>query len=188
MSSSPSMFGDTISEIVLLAVCAFLFLRNLRNRPGVALASAGVGFTAALGALHYLGFAQSAGPHRFFIIISSCAALPLLAEALGFPNGEPARTRRGAGLFLFMASLVAVVLVVGLRFELWAQIAPGLATVFILVMAVRARRLHVVIGALILIATFALMKSGITLKPLNAAQVLHYGLAIGLLLMGGFRA
>lgn len=181
------MIGDTISELVLLAVCALLFLRNLRARPGVAFSCAGIGFTAALGAVRYLGVAQAAGPHRFFVILACCAALPLLADALAFPGGEPARTRRGATLFLFMASLVAVVLVVVLRLEPWTHIAPGLSTLFILVMGLRARRMDISIGALVLIATFALMAFQVSLKPMTAPQVLHYGMAIALFVMCGAR-
>jgi hypothetical protein len=179
------MNGDTLSELVLVAVCAFLFWQNLRARPGVAFACAGVGFTAALGAARYLGFTPAAGPHRFFVILASCAALPLLADALAFPDGQPARTRRGAGLFLFMASLVAIVLVVGLRFQPWEHIVPGLSTLFILGMALRARQGLVFLGALLLAGAFALMASGAALKPLNPPQVLHYGMALALLLMSG---
>lgn len=180
---SPGLVGDTLSELVLLIVCAFLFLYTLRSRPGVAFACAGLGLTSALGVARYLGVTQIAGPHRFFILLSSCAALPLLADALSFPDGEPARTRRGASLFLFMASLVAIALVVGLRFELWTHLVPGLATLFILVMALRARRVQVAIGALILIATFALLLARMTPPPLTTAQLLHYGMAGALLVM-----
>jgi hypothetical protein len=181
------MNGDVFSELVLVAACLFLFWQNLhrRGRPGMAFACAGIALTAALGAVRYAGFAQAAGPHRFFVILATCAALPLLADAVAFPDGEPARTRRGAGLFLFVASLVAVVVVVALKFEAWTQLVPGLSTVFILAFALRTRRVQVFIGALVLAGTFALMASGAPLKPFNPPQVLHYGMALALLLMCG---
>lgn len=179
------MSGDAVSDLVLAAVCAFLFFSNLRPRPGIALACATVGLTAALGVLRYLGVAPAAGPHQFLVLVTKCAGLPLLADAVTWPDGEPARTRRGAGLFLFMGTMVAVILVVGMSVKLWSKLAPGLAVLCLLVATIRARRARPIGGAVLLAATFAATAAGAALTPLSPDEVLHYGMAGALLLLAG---
>jgi hypothetical protein len=176
--------GDAISDLVLVLVCVLLLLRNARLRPGIAYACAGVGCAAATGVLHLSGFAAASGPHRFFTLMASCTALPLLADAMIWPNGEPARTRRGAALFLFMSSLVAIVLVIGLKLALWLQIVPGLAALGILYGSLQNRRPPAIVGALILVASFGMLVLGVPLRPLSQAELLHYAMAVALLLIG----
>ncbi len=181
------MSGDALADLLLAAVCAYLFFANLGRRPGIALACATLGLAAAFGVAFYLGAAPASGPHRFFSLMSSCAALPLLADAVAWPDGEPARTQRGAALYLFTGTLLAVFLVVVLGIRPWAKLAPALAAGLLVCGTLRARRLLPLLGAGLLLFTFALMASGAARRPLDPTQVLHYGLAAALLLIVGVR-
>ena len=178
------MNADAISDLALLVVCALLMVRSARVRPGFAFACAVIGCTALLGVLRFSGFAAAHGPHRFFTLLASGAALPLVADTVLWPNGEPARTRRGAALFLFVTGLVAIVLVVGLKLTLWLQIVPAVAALGILYGSLQNRRPTVIAGALILVASFGMLAAGVMIKPLTPVQLLHYALAATLLLIG----
>jgi hypothetical protein len=181
------MSGDAISDLVLAAVGAFLYVANRGRRPGIALACGTIGVAAALGVACYLGVTEAVGPHRFLSLMSSCAGLPLLADSLTWPDGEPARTRRGAVLFLFMGTLLAVLLFAALGFKAWKEILPALSALLLLFGTLRARRVLPLLGAGLLIATFVLLVGNVSIRPMSADQILHYGLSAALLLMAAPR-
>lgn len=182
------MSGDAFSDLVLAALCALLFFSNLRRWPGLAFACATLSLTAALGVARYVGWTYAAGPHQFLVLLTKCAALPLLAESWTWPGGAPARTRRGAGLFLFMSTMLAVLLVVVLSFKLWSLFAPAGSALLLLIATVRARRPRPIAGAVLLAATFAVTATDAVRWPASPAELLHYGLALALLLLCGPRS
>ena len=181
------MSGDALSDLVLASVCALLFLIHLQKRPGIAFACAVLGITAAFGVMSYLGVAAAVGPHRFLVLMTSCVGLPLFADSVTFPTGEPARARRGAGLFLFMGTLLAVLLVIVLHLDFLLQLVPALSVLVLLIATLRDRRPLPILGAALLAATFFVLARKIALSPLTSAQVLHYGMAASVPLIVGIR-
>lgn len=181
------MNGDALSDLVLSLVCLLLFALHRRGRPGLAFSCAALGITAAFGVAKLVGVAQAAGPHRFLVLLTSCVGLPLLADSVTFPDGEPARTRRGAALFLFMGTMLAVLLVVVLNLKFLLQLLPALSVLVLLIATLRDRRPLPILGAALFAATFAVLLAKVSLHGLSDAQVLHYGMAAAMLLIVGIR-
>lgn len=174
--------GFAISDVVLALACGFIALRVARARPGVALACAAIGIAATIGALRFSVLPELSGAHRFLSLTGSTAALPLLAASLAWPDGQAAKTGRGAALTLLVGSALGIAVVVGAGFPLWGQAVPALSAIAILAGAVRAGIPRKFMGALILVATFGFVAAKVPLGGFEPLEVLHYGMTAALLL------
>ena len=178
------MNADALSDLVLLLVCASMARRSKHARPAVASAAALIGAAASLGVLRYSGVPLVWGPHRFASLLAACAAFPLLAAALRWPDA-PLSTRYAAvGRFVVVWGGVGIALTV-LGVGLWSQLVPGLSAVLIVWTVVQQRSLAGILGALLLVGSFVVAATGkpdtVYLNAFNSTQALHYLLAAGLL-------
>jgi hypothetical protein len=180
------MNADAVSDLVLLLVCAALKWRNLRSRPAIAMAVALIGLAALLGVLRYSGAAIVWGPHRFFSLLAACAAFPLLAAALRWPDAPLAQRGTAVGRFVLVAGGVGVAMTVS-GVALWSQVVPGLSAVLIVATVVQRRSAMGIAGALLLVGSFVVAATGkpdtLYLDFFNSTQALHYLLAGGLALL-----
>ncbi len=180
------MNADALSDLVLLLVCAGLALQGYRARPGVAVGLMLLGLAATFGVLRFSGMGVLLGPHRFASMLSACAAFPLLAASLRWPDAPTARRTTAAGRFVLVWGGwgVALHLVTG---GIWSQVVPGVAALLIVWTALQQRSLMAIAGAASLVGSFvvaALGKPGdLYLGVFNSTQALHYLLAAGLLLL-----
>jgi hypothetical protein len=96
------MNPDALSDLVLLLVCAAVLWFHLRQRPAVAMAAGLIGLAACLGVLRYSGWAEMLGPHRFTSLLAACAAFPLLASGLRWPDAPLATRGAAVGRFVLV--------------------------------------------------------------------------------------
>jgi hypothetical protein len=96
------MNADAVSDLVLALVCAVVVQRNIRDRPGLAIPALLVGIAACFGVLRFSGVALALGPHKYTSLLAACAAFPLLAYALRFPDDALARRLAAASRFAFL--------------------------------------------------------------------------------------
>ena len=116
------MNPDALSDLVLLLVCAAILWFHLRQRPAVAVAAGLIGLAACLGVLRYSGWAEMLGPHRFTSLLAACAAFPLLASGLRWPDAPLATRGAAVGRFVLVVGGVGIVL------TLAGLVGAGLAT------------------------------------------------------------
>jgi hypothetical protein len=180
------MNADAVSDFVLLLVCAMLAWRHLRTRPAVATAAALIGLAALLGVLRYSGLAVVWGPHRFFSLLAACAAFPLLAAALRWPDAPLAQRGAAVGRFVLVAGGVGVAMTVS-GVAWWSQVVPGLSAALIVATVLQRRSVVAIAGALLLVGSFVVVVAGnpdtLYLDFFNSTQALHYLLAGGLALL-----
>lgn len=176
--------GFAVSDLVLALVCAFVAWRAARERPGIALACGTIGAAAFVGVMRFSGLEAATGAHKFLSLIGGVAALPLLAASLAWPDAKAATNIRDASLALLVCSAVGIALVAGAGFAIWGQAVPAASVVAMLVCAVRERADGRVLGAAALLVTFYLVSANRTqIAGFAPIEVLHYGMAAGLLLL-----
>lgn len=177
------MNGDAFSDLVLLLVCAGMAWRNRGTRPAVAVALALIGFAAFLGVLRFSGVPLVLGPHRFASLLAACAAFPLLASALRWPDAPLATRPTAVGRFVLVWGGVGVALTLS-GLGLWSQVVPGVSALLIAWTVVQRRDNWGRAGALLLVGSFVVAATGkpdtVYLGLFNSTQALHYLLAGGL--------
>ena len=87
---------DALSDLVLAAMCCWLFMQQRALRPGVAVAVLVIGISASIGTLRFAGMDALLGLHRFATLFTSCVAFTLLWVALAWPLLD-ARNRASSG-------------------------------------------------------------------------------------------
>ena len=174
---------DLLSELLLCAVALFITWRELKTRPGIAVATLLRGVAALLGALIFAGISQAHGPLEFVSLLAGSAALPLLALSLGWPDGALASRIRASVSFFLVASALCLWMVEVLQLAPWRLCIPALASLVILFGAIRSKRPAAMLGALVLLLCFTLSLLQIAIEPLNSDQQLHVLMALALLLL-----
>ena len=167
---------DALSDLVLAAMCCWLFMPQRALRPGVAVAVLVIGISASIGTLRFAGMDALLGLHRFATLFTSCVAFTLLWVALAWPK-EPLATRLAAAArFTVLFGALGVGLTqLGLAW--WSKLVPGVCALCLLVTMLRPFNARGAVGAILLCASFAavlLVKDGETLLGfLSRAQILH---------------
>ena len=178
------MNADAVSDLVLAVVCGWQFGHHLRHRPGIAVAVALIGLAACLGVVHFSGFAVASGPHRFASLVAACAAFPLLAWSLRWPDDPVATQRRSAAYWATLLGAIGVAATVS-GVEQWGQVVPGAAAITILWTMLHARSRMGILGAILLLASFVaaalVPPQTLSLAGLSRVQALHYLMAAALL-------
>lgn len=120
------MNADAFSDLVLALICALVFFRRIRDMPGLAIPALLVGVAACFGVLRFSGVAVALGPHRYASLFAACAAFPLLAYALRFPDDPIARRLTAASRFAFLlgGTGVAAVVLVPANGAMWPRRCP----------------------------------------------------------------
>ena len=121
---------DALSDLVLLLVCAAIVWFHLRQRPALAVGAGLIGLAACLGVLRYSGWAEMLGPHRFASLLAACAAFPLLASGLRWPDAPLATRATAVGRFILVVGGVGIAATLaGATF--WSQVVPGVSVLVI---------------------------------------------------------
>jgi len=175
--------GYAVSDFVLALSCLFIAARTARTRPGVALACAALAAAALLGVLRFSVAPEVGGAHRFLSLIGGTAALPLLAASVTWSDGRPAKTGRGAAVFLLAGSALGIALIASGLFPLWGQIVPAASALVLLGRALRMSAVRTIAGAAVLAVTFGAVAAGLTVAGYAPTEILHYGMAAALLLL-----
>jgi hypothetical protein len=178
------MNGDALSDLLLALVTLPLAWRLGGRRPGMSTAFLLIGVAAVLGVPRYMGVPQALGPHRFFSLLGACAALPLLAASLRWPDGASARRAAAAGRFAVLAGGIGVLLVAVIGLPAWSDAAAAGSALAIAASALQARRPLAIAASVALVAGFAASAGGAVLAPFDAVQQLHILMALSLALMG----
>lgn len=175
------MNADAVSDLALALVCALVFARRIRDRPGLAIPALLVGIAACFGVLRFSGVAFALGPHRYASLFAACAAFPLLAYALRYP-GDAVATRLAAAsrLAFVLGGLGVAATVIGAA--RWGDAAAGLSALVILWTMLFAGDVLRLAGAIALIAGFAVV---LVVSPearylgfFTQVQGLHYLLCV----------
>ncbi len=177
------MNGEVMAELLLALTTGVLGWRAYARRPGVALSMDLIALAALLGALEYAGVVAVTGPHHFASLLAATAGMPLLAVALRWPTGEVASRAQAASRFMLFAVAMGVLLVVTCQFTLWAQLAPAVAAVVLLVSALQSGGKQAISGALLLMGCFSLSVLNLTLTPLSGEQQFHVMFTLSLSLL-----
>lgn len=173
---------DALSDLVLLVVCGAVVWFHLRLRPALAVAVGLIGLAAGLGVLRFSGWTEMLGPHRFASLLAACAAFPLLAAALRWPDAPLATRASAAGRFVLVLGGVGIALTLT-GVSMWRDVVPGVSALVIVWTVVQQRSPTGIVGALLLVGSFVVAATG---KPdtqylglFNTTQALHYLLAAG---------
>lgn len=177
---------DALSDLVLLLVCAAIVWFHLRQRPALAVAAGLIGLAACLGVLRYSGWTEMLGPHRFASLLAACAAFPLLAAGLRWPDAPLATRATAVGRFVLVVGGVGVALTLA-GVPLWRDLVPALSVLVIAWTVVQQRNLWGMAGTLALVGSFVVAATGKAdsnyLGLFNNVQLMHYTLALGLALL-----
>jgi len=175
--------GYAVSDLVLALACIVIAARSAKTRPGVALACAAVALAALVGVVRFSGVGEASGAHKFLSLVGSAAALPLLAAAIAWPGSIVAKAWRAASLALLVGSALGIAIVTGAGIALWGQVAPAASALVILCGTIRGRAPRPIAGAILLVATFAMVAAKLEPAGLDPLEVLHYGMTAALLLI-----
>jgi hypothetical protein len=175
------MIGNAASDFVLALACVWI-MQTRRQQPGLVVAAFLIGLAASLGVLRYSGVEVLPGPHQFASALSACAAFPLLAYALRYPDDPIAAQLTGAIRFALLLGGLGI----GLTVAGVSQWGPAVAVISALVIAwtmVAARNPVGTAGAALLLAGMAatvIGRAGNAVPLFNPVVVLHLCLAAGL--------
>jgi hypothetical protein len=178
--------ADALSDLALALVCATVAFANWRVRPALAQASALFCVAASFGVLRFSDIDFALGPHRFFSLLGACVAFPLLALALRWPDDVAAQRANAAARFGLLLGAIGVAMHLS-GFGLWRQILPVISVLLIVVTAINGKQLHHIFGALLLVLSLVVAVLGqsptFMFAPLNATQLMHYLLAVGIAML-----
>ena len=169
---------------LLALVCLWLLTRA--SLPlGVRIAAGTLGAAAVLGVLRFSGLYPIPQWHQFVSMLGACAAFPLLAVAVLWPDAAVARQLKFASIF-FIGMAVLGMLAVGVAQK--RVVVDALTVISVVAMVISLARG----GRWPTALTTALMLAGLLLFAAKAAVVpalvpgdlLHIGMAIGLLGLG----
>ena len=180
------MNADALSDLVLLLVCGTIVWFHRRERPALAVAAGLIGLAACLGVFRYSGWAEMLGPHRFASLLAACAAFPLLAAGLRWPDAPLATRATAVGRFVLIVGGVGIALTLS-NVALWRDVVPGVSALVITWTVVQQRNAWGMAGTLALLASFAVAATGKAdsnyLGLFNTVQLMHYTLALALALL-----
>lgn len=177
------MTADAFSDLVLLTVCVVAAWRCGWQRPGLAAALLAIAVAAACGVARFNGIEAAVGPHDFFSLLATVAAVPLLALSLYWPTGLLARHPRAAALWLIFAGAFGLLLVSALHWQWVAQAVPAMALLLLMVAVWRQPSIARGAGLLLLLAGFVIQATQWSYGAFTASQGLHYLMAAGLPLL-----
>lgn len=179
------MTPEGATDLVLALTCAALVWRKFRQSPGLTAALAALGLAASLGVARFGGAAWAIGPHQFFVLVTSTAAIPLMAWCLRWPDSLPSLQPRAACLVLLFGGAGGVIIVGLLGFKLWSLACLVFAVALLVASAWQRRQPAFALGTLLLIATGVVQATQPVVAGLPAVALLHLLLAAGVALAAG---
>ena len=168
----------------LLVAITSLGLARARwpQMPGITVALLVLASAASLGVARFSGAAWAVGPHQFAVLVSSTAAVPLLAWCLRWPDSLPSLQPRAACIAIVFGGALGVALVGLLGFTGWGLLCLLLAVGLLLGAAWIRRQWAFSGGVAALLAAGVVQSAKIGVGGVPSAAVMHVLLALGLLL------
>ena len=169
---------------VLALVCLWLLTRS--SLPlGVRIAAGTLGAAAVLGVLRFSGLYPIPQWHQFVSMLGACAAFPLLAVAVLWPNAAVARQLKFAAIFFIILSVVGVLAVGVAQKRVVIDALTVISVVAMLISLARYGRWPTAITTTLMLAGLLLFAAKAAVVPaLVPGDLLHIGMAIGLLGLG----
>ena len=169
---------------VLALICLWLLTRA--SLPiGLRIAAGTLGLAAVLGVLRFSGLYPIPQWHQFVSMLGACAAFPLLAVAVLWPDAAATRQLKFASIF-FIGMAVLGVLAVGVaQKRVLVDALTVISVVAMLISLARGGRWPTALTTALMLAGLLLFASKATVVPgLVPGDLLHIGMAIGLFGLG----
>jgi len=169
---------------ILALICLWLLTRA--SLPiGVRIAAGTLGLAAVLGVLRFSGLYPIPQWHQFVSMLGACAAFPLLAVAVLWPDAAATRQLKFASIF-FIGMAVLGVLAVGVaQKRVLVDALTVISVVAMLISLARGGRWPTALTTALMLAGLLLFASKATVVPgLVPGDLLHIGMAIGLFGLG----
>ena len=169
----------------LLALVCLWLLSRASLPLGVRIAAGTLGAAAVLGFLRFSGLYPIPQWHQFVSMLGACAAFPLLAVAVLWPDAAVARQLKFAAIF-FIGMAVFGVLAVGVaQKRVVVDALTVISVVAMLFSLARGGRWPTAISTTLMLAGLLLFAAKAAVVPaLVPGDLLHIGMAIGLLGLG----
>lgn len=169
---------------VLALVCIWLLTRA--SLPiGMRIAAGTLGAAAVLGVLRFSGLYPIPQWHQFVSMLGACAAFPLLAVAVLWPDAAVARQLKFASIFFIILAVLGVVAVGVAQKRVVVDALTVLSVVTMLISLGRGKRWSTAVTTTLMLAGLLLFAAKATVIPaLVPGDLLHIGMAIGLLGLG----
>jgi hypothetical protein len=169
---------------VLALVCLWLLTRS--SLPlGVRIAAGTLGAAAVLGVLRFSGLYPIPQWHQFVSMLGACAAFPLLAVAVLWPNAAVARQLKFAAIFFIILAVVGVLAVGVAQKRVVIDALTVISVVAMVISLVRGGRWPAALTTALMLAGLLLFAAKAAVVPaLVPGDLLHIGTAIGLLGLG----
>ena len=169
---------------VLALVCLWLLTRA-KLPLGVRIAAGTLGIAAVLGVLRFSDLYPIPQWHQFVSLLGACAAFPLLAVAVLWPDAAVARQSKFAAIFFIILAVLGVVAVGVAQKRVVVDALTAISVVAMLISLARGGRWPTAITTALMLAGLLLFAAKATVVPaLVPGDLLHIGMAIGLLGLG----
>jgi len=169
----------------LLALVSLWLLSRASLPLGVRIAAGTLGAAAVLGFLRFSGLYPIPQWHQFVSMLGACAAFPLLAVAVLWPDAAVARQLKFAAIFFIIMAVIGV-LAVGLAQK--RVVVDALTVISVVAMVIslaRGGRWPTAISTALMLAGLLLFAAKAAIVPaLLPGDLLHIGMAIGLFGLG----
>jgi len=169
---------------VLALVCLWLLTRA--SLPlGLRIAAGTLGVAAVLGVLRFSGLYPIPQWHQFVSMLGACAAFPLLAVAVLWPNAAVARQLKFAAIFFIILAVIGVLAVGVAQKRVVVDALTVISVVAMLFSLARGGRWPTALTTALMLAGLLLFAAKAAVVPaLVPGDLLHIGMAIGLLGLG----
>ena len=169
---------------VLAMVCLWLLTRA--SLPlGVHIAAGTLGIAAVLGVLRFSGLYPIPQWHQFVSMLGACAAFPLLAVAVLWPDAAVARQLKFAAIFFIILAVIGVLAVGVAQKRVVVDALTVISVVAMMISLARGGRWATAISTALMLAGLLLFAAKAAIVPaLVPGDLLHIGMAIGLFGLG----
>ena len=169
---------------VLALVCLWLLSRA--SLPlGARIAAGTLGIAAVLGVLRFSGLYPIPQWHQFVSMLGACAAFPLLAVAVLWPDAAVARQLKFAAIFFIILAVIGVLAVGVAQKRVVVDALTVISVVAMVISLARGGRWPTALTTALMLAGLLLFAAKATVVPaLVPGDLLHIGMAIGLLGLG----
>jgi len=169
----------------LLALVCLWLLSRASLPLGARIAAGTLGIAAVLGVLRFSGLYPIPQWHQFVSMLGACAAFPLLAVAVLWPDAAVARQLKFAAIFFIILAVIGVLAVGVAQKRVVIDALTVLSVVAMVISLARNGRWPAALTTTLMLAGLLLFAAKATVVPaLVPGDLLHIGMAIGLLGLG----
>jgi hypothetical protein len=171
-------------DAALAVVALWVAWQPAQHKPSLRLAALIIASAAILGTLRFSGLLPLPGLHQFVSMLGAGVALPLLAVTFASPGRAIVTERRYAWIFAVIAAVLCTLLVMLAQFKLWSALCAALSALAIVAAGLGSKQPLVWVAGLLLLLAFAAFAAKLEMAGLLPGDMLHIGMALGLLLLG----